>query len=116
MHGAGTDQQLDLLHDFLSVSTILLFLLLLPAFLHLVVRAHTNERESVCVCVRAKETVCFLFWGFFSFEGLATLLMYPGLRACLLFPFLAALSSWIARPCREDGGAPAARCGEGQRR
>ena len=74
------------------------------------------ERESVCVCVRAKETVCFLFWGFFSFEGLATLLMYPGLRACLLFPFLAALSSWIARPCREDGGAPAARCGEGQRR
>ena len=53
MHGAGTDRQLDLLHDFLSVSAILLFLLLLPAFLHLVVGAHTNEREreSVCVCV-----------------------------------------------------------------
>ena len=52
MHGPGTDQQLDPLHDRLGVSPILLFLLLLPAFLHLVVGAHTNERESVCVCVR----------------------------------------------------------------
>ena len=55
MHGPGTDQQLDLLHNLLSVSTILLFLLLLPAFLHLVVGASTNERERerecVCVCV-----------------------------------------------------------------
>ena len=51
MHGAGTDQQLDLLHDLLGVSPTLLFLLLLPAFLHLVVGAHTNERERECVCV-----------------------------------------------------------------
>ena len=51
MHGAGTDQQLDLLHDLLGVSAILLFLLLLPAFLHLVVGANTNERERECVCV-----------------------------------------------------------------
>ena len=45
MHGAGTDQQLDLLHDLLGVSAIPLLLLLLPAFLHLVVGANTNERE-----------------------------------------------------------------------
>ena len=41
----GTDRQLDLLHDFLSVSAIPLFFLLLPALLHLVVGANTNERE-----------------------------------------------------------------------
>ena len=51
LHGAGTDRQLDFLHDLLSVSAILLFLLLLPAFLHLVVGANTNERERECVCV-----------------------------------------------------------------
>ena len=47
----GTDRQLDLLHDFLSVSAIPLFFLLLPALLHLVVGANTNERERECVCV-----------------------------------------------------------------